>query len=125
MKKYTQLNTRNYKFKKAAKVKTFKMKIKKGDQVIVKTGKDKGKTGAVLTVFPAINKIVVEGVALHKRHFKKVRGQKAGSIVERAMPINASNVMIIDPKGDKPSRVKRVLKDGKLVRSTKSGTILA
>ncbi len=124
MKKYTQLNIRHKKFPVARKVEVFKMKVKKGDTVKVMTGKDKGKTGTVLQAFPMTNKVIVDGVSMHKRHTRsRLRGQ-SGTIVDRAMPIHASNVMVMDPKGDKPTRVKRVMKDGKRVRVTKSGTTL-
>ncbi len=124
MKKYTQLNIRNKKYPVAKKVQVFKMKVKKGDTVKVVTGKDKGKTGTVAQVFPMTNKVIVEGIAIHKRHLRsRLRGQPS-SIVERATAIHASNVMVMDPKGDKPTRVKRVMKDGKRVRQTKSGTTL-
>lgn len=67
------------------------MHIKKGDKVRVITGKDKGKSGAVLRAFPKTGKVVVEGVAMAKRHVKGRTGQ-VGRIVERPMPIDASNV---------------------------------
>jgi large subunit ribosomal protein L24 len=67
------------------------MHVKKGDKVKILTGKDKGKTGAILRALPKENKVVVEGVALSKRHRKKV-GNQSGRIVERPMPIHVSNV---------------------------------
>jgi large subunit ribosomal protein L24 len=92
MKKYTQKNIRNKKYaKKDVAVKPFKLNVKKGDTVKVLTGKDKGKTGEVLRAFPKENKVVVEGIAVHKRHMKAMRGQ-SGRIVERPLPIHASNV---------------------------------
>lgn len=102
-----------------------KMKIKKGDNVVVMTGKDKGKTGQVLRVFPRVGRIVVEGIAVHKRHTRAV-GNQSGRIIEMSLPINASNVMVMDPKEGKPTRVKRQMVDGKRVRvAGKSGTTLA
>ncbi|MBI2409813.1 50S ribosomal protein L24 [Candidatus Kaiserbacteria bacterium] len=68
------------------------MKIKKGDSVKVITGKDKGKSGVILRALPRENKVVVEGVALAKRHLKGAAG-KVGRIVERPRPIDASNVV--------------------------------
>ena len=103
-----------------------KMKLKKGDSVVVVSGKDKGKTGSILKVFPKKGKIVVEGLNIAKRHRRPLAAGQSGRIVEMEVPMNASNVMLMDPKEKKPTRVKRVLKDGKLVRSThKSGTVLA
>ena len=68
-----------------------KMKVKKGDKVQIITGKDKGKTGAIIRVIPKENRVVVEGVAMAKRHRKGLGGQ-SGRITEAARPINASNV---------------------------------
>ncbi len=102
-----------------------KMKIKKGDNVMVVSGKDKGKTGAVLRVFPRVGRVIVEGVAVHKRHSKKIAGQ-TGRIIDILLPISASNVMVMDPKEGKPTRVKRVMDGNKRVRvAHKSGTTLA
>jgi large subunit ribosomal protein L24 len=103
-----------------------KMKIKKGDTVMVVSGKDKGKTGVILEVIPSTGKIVVEDVALAKRHLKGTRGGQSAGIVERPRAIDASNVMLVDPKGKKPTRVGRSVVDGKIVRiAKKSGTTLA
>jgi len=121
---------RNMKAKRASihgmRVTAQKMKLKKGDSVVVVSGKDKGKTGSILKVFPKKGKIVVEGLNIAKRHRRPLAAGQSGRIVEMEVPMNASNVMLMDPKEKKPTRVKRVLKDGKLVRSThKSGTVLA
>ena len=72
------------------------MKIKKGDKVRVITGKDKGKSGAILRAFPRENKVIVEGVALYKRHLKGRRANQVGRIIERSRPIDASNVARIE-----------------------------
>ena len=105
-------------------MKTNKPKIKKGDTVIVIAGKNKGASGAVLRVFPKEMRVVVEGVALAKRHLKGHKGQ-SGRIVERPAAINISNVMLADPENKKPTRVGRKIIDGKLVRyAKKSDTIL-
>ncbi len=102
-----------------------KMKLKKGDQVVVVSGKDKGKTGAILQVLAAENRIVVDGVGMIKRHIKKTRGQ-SGQIVERPASIHASNVMFMDPKEKKGTRIGRKIEDGKIVRvAKKSGTTLS
>ena len=97
-----------------------KMKIKKGDKVEVLTGKDKGKRGEVLRVYPEKNKVVVEGVAIAKRHVKPNAANQQGGIVEAEAAIDASNVALIDPKDDKPTRVGYAFKeDGTKVRVSK------
>ncbi len=103
-----------------------KFKIKKGDQVVVISGKDKGKQGPVLKVMPQEALVVVEGVGMVKRHTRASQGQ-SGRIVERPRAIHLSNVMFYDPKEKKGTRVKREAnKDGKRVRVTvKSGTTLS
>ncbi len=102
-----------------------KFKIKKGDQVVVISGKDKGKQGPVLQVMPQEALVVVEGIGMVKRHVRGVSGQ-SGRIVERPRAIAISNVMVYDPKEKKGTRVHRELKDGKNVRiTTKSSTQLA
>lgn len=95
------------------------MKLKKGDNVIVITGKDKGKKGTIIEALPLLNRVVVEGVNVAKLH-KKSRAQgKAGQVIEKAMPLNASNVMILDPKKGVRTRVGKKLIDGKNIRVTK------
>ena len=81
-----------------------KMKIKKGDTVVVLTGKDKGKQGEVLSVSPQANRVVVSNVNLVKKHTKPSTAG-AGGIETKAASIHASNVALIDPKSDKPTRV--------------------
>lgn len=95
------------------------MKIKKGDNVVIMTGKDKGKKGKVLAVFPLENRVVVEGANMSKVHQKPRAKGATGQIIDRAMPINASNLMIVDPKTNKPTRVgiKRI--GDKNIRVTK------
>ncbi len=103
------------------------MKIKKGDNVIITAGKDKGKKGAVLKVIPKENRLIVEGLNIRKRHeSSRKSGTKKGQIVEVAVPMDASNVMVVDAKTGKPSRVGRRMEGGKKVRfAKKSGAILA
>ena len=96
------------------------MKIIKGDKVIVIAGKDKGKTGIVQAVYPKVNKVVVEGVNVHKRHKKPTQQSPEGSVVEMYVPIDASNVAIVDPKTKKATRVGYVTEKGKKVRVTKA-----
>ncbi|MGK9477526.1 50S ribosomal protein L24 [Melioribacter sp. OK-6-Me] len=81
------------------------MKLKKNDNVIVITGNYKGKTGKILKVFPAENRVIVEGVNLRKRHTKPSQKNPQGGIIEKEAPIHASNVMILDPKTNEPSRI--------------------
>lgn len=87
--------------------------------MIVTTGKDKGKKGKILEVLPSVNRVVVEGANISKLHEKSRTQGKAGQIVEKAMPINASNVMIVDPKSGARTRVGIKKIDGKNVRVTK------
>lgn len=102
-----------------------KMKLKKGDNVVVVSGKDKGKTGTILTVFPDTNQVVVDGIAMVKRHMRRTGAKQSGQIVERPRAIDASNVMFMDPKEKKPTRIGRKVEDGKIVRvAKKSGTTL-
>lgn len=82
------------------------MKIKKGDKVLVITGTDKGKTGVVARAYPAQNRVVVEGVNIRKKHQKAKRSSAKGQVIEKPMPIHASNVMHIDPKTGKGTRKK-------------------
>jgi large subunit ribosomal protein L24 len=100
-------------------------RIKKGDTVQVLAGKDKGKRGEVLRVIPTEERVVVQGVAMIKRHTKP-QGMKESGIIEREAPIHLSNVALIDPKTDKPTRVGfRLLEDGKKVRFARgSGEVL-
>ncbi|MFA7193213.1 MAG: 50S ribosomal protein L24, partial [Bacilli bacterium] len=81
------------------------MNIKKGDKVIVIAGNYKGKEGIVQVVHPRLNKVVVENINVRKKHRKPTQKNPEGSIVEIYAPIDASNVMLIDPKTKKPTRV--------------------
>lgn len=92
------------------------MKIKKGDNIIVITGKDKGKEGKVARAFPSENKVLVEGVNVSKRHQRSKRGQGKGEIVEFSRPIHVSNVMIKDSKTGKRTRIGFKLVPGKKLR---------
>ncbi len=95
------------------------LKIKKGDQVIVITGRDKGKTGEVTKVMPKESTVLVQGINLVKRHTKPT-AQSAGGIVSKEAPIHISNVALIDPKSGKATRVGfRIDKDGQKVRVAK------
>ena len=119
---------------KARKVKTkkaktkkvkIKMKIRKGDDVVVITGRDKGKKGSVLRVFPEKQRVLVQGVNLVKRHTRPGAGGPGG-IVDKELPLHVSNLAHIDPKSDKPTRVGyKVLDDGRKVRfARRSGEVI-
>lgn|SRR3990167_6724526 len=97
-------------------------KIKKGDEVIIIAGKDKGKRGAVLTVLDCGNKILVDGINLAKKHVKaNPNAGERGGVVSKPMPIHCSNVMLYDATTQKGSRVGvRVQDDGRKVRYFKS-----
>ncbi len=102
-----------------------KLKIKKGDKVVVITGRDKGKTGEVKQVLPAESRVIVDGVNMVKRHTAPSAGN-AGGIVEKEASIHISNIAYVDPKTDKPTRIGyKTLEDGKKVRYAKrSGEII-
>lgn len=101
------------------------MKIRKGDNIQVISGKDKGKTGKVLKAFPSLDKIIVDGVNVKKRHQKPTKANQHGQVIDKTLPVHVSNVMLIDPKTKKPTRVKYKVIDGKKTRITqKSGTKL-
>ena len=97
-------------------------KIKKGDNVMVVTGKDKGKTGEVLSVLPAKERLLVRGVNIVKRHTKPSQ-TAPGGIVERESTVHVSNVALIDPTSNKATKIGfRVLEDGRKVRFSKSSS---
>lgn len=101
-----------------------KMKIKKGDQVIVLSGEDKGKTGEVVKSMPKESKVVVQGINLVKRH-QKPSQTTPGGIVTKEAPINVSNVALVDPKTGKATKVGYKDVDGKKVRvARKSGEVI-
>jgi large subunit ribosomal protein L24 len=94
-------------------------KIRKGDKVIVISGRDKGRTGEVVEMRPDDNRAVVRGVNMVKRHQKQT-AQQEGGIISKELPIHISNIALADPKGGKATRVGfKVLKDGKKVRVAK------
>ena len=109
--------------RRTTKVTRHRSRITKGDQVRVVRGDDAGKEGTVLRVLPKMNRVVVEGVNVVKRHRKATRADEEGGIVSFAAPIHASNVMLLDPKSKRPTRVRRKRnEDGSLERlSVKSG----
>ncbi|WP_426958286.1 50S ribosomal protein L24 [Muricoccus radiodurans] len=101
-------------------------KIRKGDRVQVLAGKDKGKRGEVLSVSPTENRAVVQGVNIVKRHSKPQGLNQPGGIQEKEAPIHLSNLAVIDPKSDKPTRVGFRMDGDKKVRVAKaSGEVIA
>lgn len=108
------------------------MKFKKEDNVVVIAGNFKGKTGKILKVFPKKQRIIIEGVNLRKRHTKANQNNPQGGIIEKEAPINASNIMILDPKTKEATRIgKKIIIDDKTGRkrsvrvSRVSGEMLA
>ena len=90
------------------------MKIRKNDMVMIISGNDRGKTGKVLKVFPKKYRLIVEGINLRKNHTKPNQKNPQGGILEKEAPINASNVMILDPKTNEPTRIgSRIILDEK------------
>ena len=102
-----------------------KLKLKKGDKVIVITGKDKGKTGEITKVLVKESKVIVSGINVAKRHTKPSQ-ENAGGIISKEMPIHISNVAFVDPKTSKATRLGvKVDKDGRKVRvAKKSGEVV-
>jgi large subunit ribosomal protein L24 len=102
-----------------------KFRIKKGDRVVVITGRDKGKKGEVVQMFPDDNKAIVRGVNLVQRHTRQSTTSEGG-IISKEAPIHLSNVAFADPKTDGPTRVGyKTLTDGRKVRfAKKSGEVI-
>ncbi|MSO68985.1 MAG: 50S ribosomal protein L24 [Alphaproteobacteria bacterium] len=102
------------------------MKIKKDDEVIVVTGRDRGKQGKVLRAMPEKNRVLVQGVNIVKRHTKPSQADPQGGIKEKEAPIHVSNVALVDPKTSRPTRVGfKILTDGRKVRVAKrSGEVI-
>jgi large subunit ribosomal protein L24 len=102
-----------------------KFKIKKGDQVVVTAGKDKGKRGEVLKVIRETRRVLVAGVNVAKRHTRAAPGNPGG-IVDKELSLDISNVAVADPKSGEPTRVGfRILDDGRKVRfSKRSGEVI-
>ena len=96
-----------------------KMSIKKDDQVVVITGKDKGQRGKVIAVMPKDGKVVVEGINMVSRHTRPRKQGEEGGIIRREIPMYASKVQLVCPKCDKGTRVGHKIEDGKKVRICK------
>jgi len=100
-------------------------KIRKGDTVVILSGKDKGKTGEVVRAMPKQSKVVVSGINVHARHRKPTQTSPQGGIERKEAPLHVSNVAIADPKTGKPTRVRFEERDGKKVRvAAKSGELI-
>src|SRR3954462_6238336 len=100
-------------------------KIKKGDRVVILSGKDKGKTGEVIRSMPKDMKVVVSGVNVHARHRKPTQLNPQGGIERKEAPLHISNVAVADPKDGSPTRVRFEERDGKKVRvAAKSGELI-
>ena len=96
------------------------MKIRKGDKVQVLAGKDKGREGVVTEAFPAVEKVIVEGVNIAKRHTKPRSAEDPGGIIDKELPIHVSNVAVLSPNDSKPTRVGyKVNDDGTKIRVCK------
>lgn len=101
------------------------MHVKKGDKVVVISGKDKGKEGVILAAYPKKERVLVEGVNVVKKHSKPTQANPQGGILNQEAPIHVSNVMPIDPKTGKGTRIGYKIEDGKKVRvAKKSGQVL-
>ena len=100
-------------------------KIKKGDTVVVLSGKDKGRTGEVVKAMPKEGKVIVSGVNVHARHRKPSQLSPQGGIERKEAPLHMSKVAVADPKSGKPTRVRFEERDGKKVRvAAKSGELI-
>ena len=100
-------------------------KIRKGDKVVVLSGKDKGRTGEVVRSMPKDMKVIVSGVNVAVRHRKASQANPQGGLERKEAPLHISNVAIADPKGGKATRVRFEVRDGKKVRvAAKSGELI-
>ena len=100
-------------------------KIKKGDKVVILSGKDKGKTGEVVKALPKEGKVIVSGVNVHASHRKPSQTNPQGGIERKEAPLHVSKVAIADPKTGAPTRVRFEQRDGKKVRvAAKSGELI-
>jgi large subunit ribosomal protein L24 len=101
------------------------LKIKKGDKVVILSGKDKGKHGEVTKSFPKESKVIVSGINIATRHRKATQANPQGGLERSEAPLHVSKVAIEDPKTGKPTRVRFEIKDGKKVRvAVKSGEVI-
>jgi large subunit ribosomal protein L24 len=121
-KKTDRTNARN-RARHAAKVERITMPVTRGDTVRVLRGEDKGKEGKVLRVFPKTGRVTIEGINIVKKHRKARRAEEQSGIIEMPAPVHHSNVMLLDPKSGRPTRVRaRIDEDGTKERlAVKSG----
>ncbi len=95
----------------------FKIRLKKGDNVVILAGKEKGKTGKITATHPTINKVTVENINVVKRHVKPTQTNPQGGIIEKTKPVPTSNVAILEPTSKKPSKIGyKFDKEGNKVR---------
>jgi large subunit ribosomal protein L24 len=100
-------------------------KIKKGDMVVILSGKDKGRTGEVVKAMPKDGKVLVSGINVHARHRKPSQTNPQGGIERKEAPLHVSKVAVADPKTGKPTRVRFEVREGKKVRvAAKSGELI-
>lgn len=96
------------------------MKVRKGDRVRIMSGKDAGRESVVSAAFPATGKVTIEGYNISKRHTKPISAEEPGGILDKEMPLDVSNVMVLSPSDGRPTRVGyKVLDDGSKVRVCK------
>lgn len=96
------------------------LNIKKNDMVLVVAGDDKGKKGRVLFVYAADNRIVIESLNMIKKHLKPSKQHQQGGIIDKEAPMNRSNVMLVCPKCDKPTKIgNKMLENGRKIRDCK------
>jgi large subunit ribosomal protein L24 len=101
------------------------MHVKKGDKVMVISGKEKGKTGTIIAAFPKKDRVIVEGLNIVKKHMKPNQANPQGGIMNLEASVHVSNVMLIDPKSGEPTRVSYKVEDGKKIRvAKKSGNTI-
>jgi len=101
------------------------MRLKTGDNVVIITGKDKGKQGKIVAAKPTENKVIVEGLNMVKKHVRQSEQNPDGGVIEIEAPIKVSNIMLVDPKTGERTRVGYKMVDGKKVRyAKKSGEVL-
>jgi large subunit ribosomal protein L24 len=97
-----------------------KLHVKKDDNVMVITGKDKGKKGRIIAAYPRENRVLVEGINMMKKHAKPSQQNQQGGIINQEAPIHVSNVMVLDPKNGQPTRIGyKILANGTKVRIAK------
>lgn len=103
------------------------LRIRRGDKVVVMTGKDKGKTGKVIHVYPYKNRALVEGVNMVKKHMRKSQQHPNGAIIQQELSIHISNLSLLDPSTNKPTRLKTmVAQDGSKQRvSAKNKAVIS